>query len=186
MAKKVLGIDPGLTRCGFGLISSDKGRIVTFSEVGVLESAPTDELTQRIYDIGQLVEKLLDRTKPDLVAIERVFSQQNLKTVVSVANISGVISYLCSKRKIPVVYYTPTQVKAAVTGSGSAKKPQVSSVVMKILKLKESPKPADATDALAIAITAAWRAGIEKVDSSLTAAQIKWRDAENAAKKRRS
>ncbi|NDD25873.1 MAG: crossover junction endodeoxyribonuclease RuvC, partial [Actinobacteria bacterium] len=90
------------------------------------------------------------------------------------------------KRKIPVVYYTPTQVKAAVTGSGSAKKPQVSSVVMKILKLGESPKPADATDALAIAITAAWRAGIEKVDSSLTSAQIKWRDAENAAKKRRS
>jgi crossover junction endodeoxyribonuclease RuvC len=185
LPKKVLGLDPGLTRCGFGLITSSKGRVVRFEEVGVLESSPDEELSQRIYEIGQQVEKLLDRTKPDLVAVERVFSQQNLKTVVSVANISGVIAYLSRARRISVDYFTPTQVKAAVTGSGKANKSQVSSMVKRILNLQELPKPADATDALAIAITAAWRAGYAQDDAPLTAAQLKWRDAENASQKRR-
>lgn len=185
MSKRVLGIDPGLTRCGFGLVISSRGRAVQFDEVGVLESSKDEELSQRLFEIGQQVEALLDRSKPDLVAIEKVFSQQNLKTVVGVANISGVITYLCSARKIPVAFFTPTQVKAAVTGSGRANKAQVSSMVMKILQLKKAPKPADATDALAIAITASWRSGYDLEETALTSAQSKWREAENASKKRR-
>lgn len=184
MAKRVLGIDPGLTRCGFGLVSASKGRSVGFIEVGVLQSSPDGELSQRIFEIGKQVEALLDRLKPDAVAIERVFSQQNLKTVVSVANITGVIAYLCLSRGVPVQYFTPTQVKAAVTGSGRANKAQVSSMVMKILKLQEVPKTADANDALAIAITASWRNDFGLESAPMTNAQQKWQDAENAAKKR--
>ncbi|NDC47844.1 MAG: crossover junction endodeoxyribonuclease RuvC [Micrococcales bacterium] len=184
MAQKVLGIDPGLTRCGFGLITSDKSRSVKFLEVGVFTTKPDLELSERLYLIGLEIEKLLDRVKPDRVAVERVFSQQNLKTVMSIASISGIVSYLCSVRGIKVDYYTPTEVKAAVTGSGRAKKDQVGNMVVKILKLKELPKPADAADALAVAITASWRSGTSEEKSEQTPAQIKWRAAEAASKKR--
>jgi crossover junction endodeoxyribonuclease RuvC len=182
MAQTVLGIDPGLTRCGFGLVSSEGSRKVSFEEVGIFTSASTDPLEFRILEIGKNIAALLDRTKPDRVAIERVFSQLNLKTVVSVANISGVVVYLCAQRKIPITFYTPTEVKAAVTGSGRANKEQITNMVVKILKLKEIPKPADAADALAIAITGAWRAG-EMSSKELTNAQRKWIEAEAASKK---
>jgi len=179
----VLGIDPGLTRCGFGIVSSERGRNVSFLEVGVLTSDASAEIEDRIHHIGRQVADLLDRVQPNRVAIERVFSQLNLKTVVSVANISGVIVYLCAERGIRVDFYTPTQVKAAVTGSGKANKSQVTNMVVKLLKLKEVPKPADAADALAIAITGAWRAG-EFTGKELTTAQRIWLQAEAASKKR--
>jgi len=183
----VLGIDPGLTRCGFGVISRRSSREVSFVEVGVIQSSSKMELTERIASIGSAVAKLLDDSKPDQVAIERVFAQQNMHTVMGVAQISGVVVYLCHERKIPVTFYTPTEVKAAVTGSGRANKSQVTNMVMKILKLKTMPKPADAADALAIAITAAWRGGNEILDKSKntveTAAQQKWRTAISASKK---
>jgi len=183
----VLGIDPGLTRCGFGVISRRSSRQVTFIEVGVIQSSSEMELTERIASIGSAVAKLLDRTKPDQVAIERVFAQQNMHTVMGVAQISGVVVYLCHERGIPVTFYTPTEVKAAVTGSGRANKTQVTNMVMSILKLKAIPKPADAADALAIAITAAWRGGNAVLDKATntveTAAQQKWRTAIAASKK---
>jgi len=140
---------------------------------------------ERIEVIANQIDHLLRTSKPDQVAIERVFSQQNLKSVMSVAQISGVIVYLCRKRKIPVTFYTPTEVKAAVTGSGRAGKEQVNNMVVKILKLKSAPKPADAADALAIAITAAWRGSETAGDVVETAAQRKWRTAEQEAKQRR-
>lgn len=183
MAQKILGIDPGLTRCGFGLVSSDRGRIVKFLEVGVLQSQPKDEISDRLLEIANQIESLLDRAKPDVVAIERIFSQQNLKTVVSIANISGVIAYLARKRGIQVEFFTPTQVKAAVTGSGRANKAQIGVMVSKILKVANPSKIADANDALAIAITAAWQTNVASSDRPETSATLKWRAAENAAKK---
>ena len=187
MNQIVLGIDPGLTRCGYGLISKRSSRQVSFVDVGVIQSSSDLELTARIALIGTAVAKLLDETKPNQVAIERVFAQQNLHTVMGVAQISGVVVYLCHERNIPVTYYTPTEVKAAVTGSGRANKTQVTNMVMNILKLKTIPKPADAADALAIAITAAWRGGHEAIDSvstkNETSAQQKWRTAIAASKK---
>lgn len=183
MAELVLGIDPGLTRCGFGVVSSERGRVVKFVEVGVFTSDATADIDARLKLIGDEITQLLDRVKPNRVAIERVFSQLNLKTVVSVANISGVIIYLCAKRGIKIDFYTPTQVKAAVTGSGRANKDQVAKMVVRLLKLKTIPKPADAADALAIAITGAWRAG-EQTGQELTKAQQKWLAAEAASKKR--
>jgi crossover junction endodeoxyribonuclease RuvC len=133
--------------------------------------------------MGDEISKLLDEVKPEQIAIERLFAQQNLKTVMGVAQVSGVIVYLAHQRSIPVTFYTPTEVKAAVTGSGRANKSQISNMVVKILKLKELPKPADAADALAIAVTCAWRGGDLTPSSTETKAQEKWRTAIAASKK---
>ncbi len=181
----VIGFDPGLTRCGFGIVEKGSSRQVNYLEVGVFLSDKEAELSSRIAAIGDEVADLLDRVKPEQVAIERLFAQQNLHSVMGVAQISGVIVYLAHQRNIPVTFYTPTEVKAAVTGSGRANKSQVSNMVMQILKLKEIPKPADAADALAIAVTLAWRGGKERPTqiSSETKAQEKWRTSIASAKK---
>ncbi len=184
---KVIGFDPGLTRCGFGSVAKGASRQVRFLEVGVFESGKELELSDRIAFIGDQVGALLDRVKPEQIAIERLFAQQNLHSVMGVAQMSGVIVYLAHQRGIAVTFYTPTEVKAAVTGSGRAAKAQVSKMVMQILKLKELPKPADAADALAIAVTLAWRGGKERPSqiSTETKAQEKWRTAIATAKKTR-
>ncbi len=184
---KVIGFDPGLTRCGFGSVAKGASRQVRFLEVGVFESGKELELSDRIAFIGDQVGAFLDRVKPEQIAIERLFAQQNLHSVMGVAQISGVIVYLAHQRGIAVTFYTPTEVKAAVTGSGRAAKAQVSKMVMQILKLKELPKPADAADALAIAVTLAWRGGKERPSqiSTETKAQEKWRTAIATAKKTR-
>ncbi len=182
MNQTVLGIDPGLTRLGFGLIQVGKSRQITFVEVGVLRSDSGAELATRIGGLGDELELLIKRTKPTHIAIERVFSQQNLNTVMGVAQITGVLIYLCSKNGIPFDFYTPTEVKAAVTGSGRANKEQVTQMVTKLLKLKAIPKPADAADALAIAITGAWK-GAKTSSASETPAQRKWRTAEANSKR---
>lgn len=181
----VIGFDPGLTRCGYGCVAKGTSRQVSFIEVGVFESQKDLDLSARIALIGDEIANLLDRTKPEQVAIERLFAQQNLHSVMGVAQVSGVIVYLAHQRNIPVTFYTPTEVKAAVTGSGRAAKAQVSKMVMQILKLKEVPKPADAADALAIAVTLAWRGGKERPTqtSTETKAQEKWRTAIATAKK---
>ena len=179
MSERILGIDPGLTRCGFGVISKDRSRTVSFVSVGVIQSPSSMDLSSRLALIGDEIAKVLDLEKPSTVAIERVFSQKNLNTVIGIAQISGIISYLCHQRGIPVVFHTPTEVKAAVTGNGRAAKEQVTLMVTKILKLAEIPKPADAADALAIAITSAWRGNTASMKADLstseTAAQKKWR-----------
>jgi crossover junction endodeoxyribonuclease RuvC len=157
---------------------------VSFIEVGVFESSKDLDQSVRIALIGDEIASLLDRIKPAQVAVERLFAQQNLHSVMGVAQISGVIVYLAHQRGIPVSFYTPTEVKAAVTGSGRANKSQVSKMVIQILKLKEVPKPADAADALAIAVTLAWRGGKQRPAhiSTETSAQEKWRTAIASAK----
>jgi crossover junction endodeoxyribonuclease RuvC len=179
MSEVILGIDPGLTRCGFGVISKGKSRNVAFVAVGIIQSPSTMNISARLALIGDGIAKVLDEQKPNRVAIERVFSQKNLNTVIGIAQISGIISYLSHQRGIPVVFYTPTEVKSTVTGSGKAAKDQVTLMVTKILKLKEIPKPADAADALAIAITSAWKGDTSSLVSDLsqseTSAQKKWR-----------
>jgi crossover junction endodeoxyribonuclease RuvC len=183
----VIGFDPGLTRCGYGCLSKGNSRQVSFLEVGVFESDKDLDQTIRIAQIGDEIGRLLDRLKPEQIAIERLFAQQNLQSVMGVAQISGVIVYLAHLRNIPVTFYTPTEVKAAVTGSGRANKTQVSNMIIQILKLKEVPKPADAADALAIAVTLAWRGGKQRPTqiSTETSAQEKWRTAIAATKKTR-
>ncbi len=178
----ILGVDPGLTRCGIGVINKDAQRKLALLHVGVSTTNAATELVDRIGHLGHELEAAIVQYKPDLIAIERVFAQANLRSVMGVAQISGVLLMLASRKSIPVVFYTPSEVKSAVTGNGRAEKAQVGNMVAKILGLTEAPKPADAADALAIAITAAWKNfDATPVDRPATAAQQAWARAQGVA-----
>lgn len=183
MPIRVLGVDPGLTRCGVGVISVGTSRQVSLVSVDTIRTDASSELVDRIGLIGTAIEQLILTSKPDAIAIERVFSQQNLRSVMGVAQISGVVLMLAHKFSIPVFLHTPSEVKAAVTGSGRANKDQVGKMVANILGLDEIPKPADAADSLAIAICHAWKSagGTVMGSTSMTKAQKAWQAAEQQA-----
>lgn len=183
MATRVLGIDPGLTRCGAGVIELGQSRKVTLVKVDTFQTSASIDLSERIGVIGASIEQLILETKPQAIAIERVFSQQNLRSVMGVAQISGVVLLLAHQHGIPVFMHTPSEVKAAVTGSGRANKIQVGNMVAKILGLSEVPKPADAADSLAIAICHAWKSagGTAPLSNEMTPAQKAWHKAEQLA-----
>ena len=157
---RVLGIDPGLTRCGVAVIDGLPGRPVTAHFVGVITTASDSELADRLAVLHDELVVLIDKYSPDAIAIERVFSQQNVRSAMSTAQAAGIGLLLAGQRGIRVGIHTPTEVKAAVTGNGRAEKNQVALMVTKIAQLKAVPKPADAADALAIAITHAWRGSV--------------------------
>jgi len=185
LTRRILGVDPGLTRCGVGVVEVSKNRTAKFLDVDTIRTDSELELDQRIGLIAAELSVKIDQFKPELIAIERVFAQQNLRTVMGVAQISGVVLLLANQRGIPIQMHTPSEVKAAVTGSGRANKQQVGFMVAKLLGLKEIPKPADAADALAIAITAGWRPEQPISGGKLTKAQEAWRQSEAASKKTR-
>jgi len=185
MPRRILGVDPGLTRCGVGVIEVGARRNVKFLDVDTFRTDASLSLDERIGRIAAALQAKIDVFKPDLIALERVFAQQNLKTVMGVAQISGVVLLLANQHGIPIQLHTPSEVKAAVTGSGRANKEQVGYMVAKLLGLAEVPKPADAADALAIAITASWRPDASVGGAPLTKAQEAWRKAEAASKKSR-
>jgi len=160
MSVRVLGIDPGLTRCGVGVVDVAGNRAARLVDVTVLRSGLDLPLEQRLLSLAEGLADMLDRHKPQFVAVERVFAQNNVRTVMGTAQISGVALLLAAQRGLPVTLHTPSEVKAAVTGYGSADKKQVGTMVARILGLTEIPKPADAADALALAICHAWRTGI--------------------------
>jgi crossover junction endodeoxyribonuclease RuvC len=156
---RVLGIDPGLTRCGLGVVEGTVGRPLTMLEVGVVRTGADLPVAERLRLVDAGIEDWLERHQPDSVAVERVFSQHNVKTVMGTAQVSGVAMVAAARRGIPVELHTPSEVKAAVTGSGRADKAQVGAMVTRLLRLAEAPKPADAADALALAICHIWRGG---------------------------
>ncbi len=186
--KRVLGIDPGLTRCGVGVVDVSPDRRARLVYVGVIRTPSELALEERVLRIGVGIAALLDEHQPDVVALERVFAQHNVQTVMSVAQASGVAMYLSAQRGLAVALHTPSEVKAAVTGYGSADKKQVAAMVAKVLRLDAPPSPADAADALAIAICHAWRAPGSAVGGSagaaLTPAQRAWQQAEKSARGR--
>ncbi|MFC7343703.1 crossover junction endodeoxyribonuclease RuvC [Saccharopolyspora griseoalba] len=155
---RVLGVDPGLTRCGLGVVDGGRGREAGCVAVGVARSPAEDELASRLLAVGDEVERWMDLHQPQVVAIERVFSQHNVRTVMGTAQVSGVVALAAARRDLPVAFHTPSEVKAAISGSGRADKQQVTAMVTKILGLDAAPKPADAADALALAICHLWRA----------------------------
>ena len=155
---RVMGVDPGLTRCGLSVVESGRGRTVTALDVDVVRTPADLPLPQRLLAISEAVEHWLDTHVPDVMAIERVFSQHNVSTVMGTAQVGGVIAVAAARRNIDVHFHTPTEVKAAVTGNGTADKAQVTSMVTRILALQSKPTPADAADALALAICHCWRA----------------------------
>src|ERR1700751_1267691 len=148
---RVMGVDPGLTRCGLSMVESGRGRSVVALDVDVVRTPSDAPLAQRLLAISDAVEHWLDTHRPDVVAIERVFSQHNVSTVMGTAQAGGVIALAAARRGIEVHFHTPSEVKAAVTGTGGAGKGQVTSMVTKILALQTKPAPADAADALALA-----------------------------------
>lgn len=155
---RVMGVDPGLTRCGLSVVESGRGRQIIALDVDVVRTPSDVPLPKRLLAISDAVEHWLDTHHPDVIAIERVFSQQNVSTVMGTAQAGGVIALAAAHRDIAVHFHTPSEVKAAVTGNGRAGKPQVTEMVTRILALQAKPTPPDAADALALAICHCWRA----------------------------
>ncbi|AXH35923.1 crossover junction endodeoxyribonuclease RuvC [Humibacter sp. BT305] len=188
---RVLGIDPGLTRCGVGIVDAHPGRAVSFVHVSVVTTAADMPLEERLVRVASGIEAILDEHRPDCVAVERVFAQHNVRTVMGTAQVSGVALLAAARRSLPVALHTPSEVKAAITGYGQADKRQVGTMVSKILKLDEIPRPADAADALALAICHAWRQpvvaggapGRAGASTALTPAQQAWLAAERSTGK---
>jgi crossover junction endodeoxyribonuclease RuvC len=155
---RVFGVDPGLTRCGLGVVEGVPGRPPALVAVGVIRTAADDDIATRLLAIEAEIERWLTEYRPETVAVERVFSQQNVRTVMGTAQ-AGAVAIVCAARRgLPVVLHTPSEVKAAVTGNGRADKNQVTAMVMRLLRMPERPRPADAADALALAICHLWRA----------------------------
>ncbi|MGH4013031.1 MAG: crossover junction endodeoxyribonuclease RuvC [Pseudonocardiaceae bacterium] len=155
---RVLGVDPGLTRCGLGVVDGGTGRTVTCVAVDVLRTSPDVELGARLVAVADIVERWLAEHHPDVVAVERVFSQHNVRTAMGTAQVGGVVALVAARGGLPVAFHTPSEVKAAVTGSGRAGKEQVTTMITRLLALPARPRPADAADALALAICHLWRA----------------------------
>ena len=154
---RILGIDPGLTRCGVGIVDLNSNRRAAFVAVHVIRTPSTNELPARLYELETGLTELFEVYKPDAIAIERVFSQHNVRTAMGTAQASAVAMLIAARNQLDVAMYTPTEVKAAVTGYGRADKAQITSMVTRLLNLAEPPKPADAADALALALCHAWK-----------------------------
>ena len=169
---RVLGVDPGLTRCGVGIVEGVIGSPISLVGVGVILTPAEALLEQRLLDLDQQLSEWINLWKPDVIAVERVFSQHNVRTVMGTGQAAGIALLLAAKTGIPVMMHTPSEVKASVTGSGRANKAQVALMVQKILNLETIPKPVDATDALALAICHIWRGGGNtKIAQALAAEQ---------------
>jgi crossover junction endodeoxyribonuclease RuvC len=156
---RVLGIDPGLTRCGFGVVDGTIGSNPRLVAVDVVRTDANSDLAQRLLRLEAAFEDWITEHHPDVMAIERVFAQHNVQTVMGTAQAAGVAVLVAGRHQVPVALHTPSEVKAAITGSGRADKAQVGTMVAKVLRLTETPKPADAADALALAICHLWRGG---------------------------
>jgi crossover junction endodeoxyribonuclease RuvC len=155
---RVLGVDPGLTRCGLGVVDGGAGRTVSCVAVDVVRTAAEMELGSRLIAVADVVERWISEHQPDVVAVERVFSQHNVRTAMGTAQVGGVVALIAARRGLAVAFHTPSEVKAAVTGSGRAGKEQVTTMITRLLALPAKPRPADAADALALAICHLWRA----------------------------
>lgn len=192
---RVLGVDPGLTRCGLGVVDVARDRRATLVGVGVVGTSAEQPLDARLLVIANAIDEWLERFEPEVVAVERVFSQLNVSTVMGVAQASGVVIAAAARRGVPVALHTPSEVKAAVTGSGRADKQAVTRMVTKILRLDAAPRPADAADALALALAHAWRGSAPGSPSAvgrttamtataMTPAQRAWTEAESRARRK--
>ncbi|PZE28708.1 crossover junction endodeoxyribonuclease RuvC [Curtobacterium sp. MCBD17_028] len=186
---RVLGVDPGLTRCGVGVVEVAADRRARLVHVTVVRTPSDMALEQRLVRIAAGVGAAMDEFRPDAVAVERVFAQANVRTVMGTAQAAGLALHAAASRSIPVTLHTPSEVKAAISGYGNADKKQVATMVARVLGLAEAPKPADASDALALAICHAWRVGAPTEAGAgavtLTPAQRAWREAERSVVSRR-
>lgn len=196
---RILGIDPGLTRLGVGVVDTSAGRTVTLVYAGVIRTVPEIAPHRRLASIFEGIEQIIATYHPAAVAVERVFAQANVRSVTGTSQAAGVAMLAAARAHLPLGLHSPSEVKAAVTGDGRANKAAVQKMVQRILRLDAPPKPADAADALAIAITQAWRGGgaggaaraqyggaatlPRAQGSGLTAAQRVWASAERDSRR---
>lgn len=198
---RILGIDPGLTRCGLGVVEVDGRRQASLISVEVARSKTSLATHFRLRDIANAIADSIRQHSPEVVAIERVFTQDNLQSVTPTTQVMGAAMAEVGRAGLPLAVYTPSEVKAAVTGSGRADKAQVQHMVARILRLSGPPRPADAADALAIAICHAWKgtgllgagpdgtvevslSGKVSAKSELTPAQRRWAQAQANQKRK--
>lgn len=177
---RVLGVDPGLTRCGLGVVEGARGRPLTAVAAGVIRTPADQDLGARLVAIEEQLVDWLERYQPDALAVERVFAQHNVRTVMGTAQVSGVAILAAARRGLAVALHTPSEVKAAVTGNGRADKAQVTSMVSRVLRLTERPTPADAADALALAICHLWRGSADQRLAAAVAQSVAARAGESA------
>ena len=165
---RVLGIDPGLTRCGLGVVEGEVGRPLRLVDVSVIRTSAGVPVAERLVSIERGIDAWLDEHSPDAVAVERVFARSDSSTVMGTAQASGIALVAAARRGLPIALHTPSEIKAAVSGNGRATKDQVGAMVTRILRLDAVPKPADAADALALAITHIWRGGAQaRIDAAV-------------------
>jgi crossover junction endodeoxyribonuclease RuvC len=172
---RVLGVDPGLTRCGVGVVEGSIGRPLRMVDVGVVRTTTDLPIEERLLQVARGLDAWIETAAPDAIAVERVFSQTNLRTVMGTAQASGLALVAAARRGIPVTLHTPSEVKAAVTGTGRADKAQVGAMVARLLRLTDVPRPADAADALALAICHVWRGAASNRIQAAVAAQAEVR-----------
>jgi crossover junction endodeoxyribonuclease RuvC len=172
---RVLGVDPGMTRCGVGVVEGAPGRPLRLVHVEVVRTAADAEIGERLLAQADALAAAIANHAPDVVAVERVFSQHNVRTAMGTAQVAGLAIVAATRAGIPVALHTPTEVKAAVTGSGTADKAQVGAMVTRLLKLADTPRPADAADALALAICQVWRGSAQSRLAAALAASAKIR-----------
>jgi crossover junction endodeoxyribonuclease RuvC len=151
-AQVVLGVDPGLTRCGYAVLGMNSSQDIKALAIGVLRTPPSNALHDRLAEIHREVEGLLADFKPQAVAVEQVFFQNNVRTAMGVGQASGIVLALAARAGCDVAQYTPSQVKNTVAGWGGATKEQIGLMVQQRLRLESVPQPADAADAAAIAL----------------------------------
>jgi crossover junction endodeoxyribonuclease RuvC len=169
---RVLGIDPGLTRCGVGVVDGSVGRPLTMIDVGVVRTSAHLPVAERLVTIERGLEAWIEEHRPDAVAVERVFARSDSSTIMGTAQASGIALVVAARRGLPIALHTPSEVKAAVSGNGRADKAQVGAMVTRILRLPSPPRPADAADALALAITHIWRGGAQsRIEAAVLAAR---------------
>ena len=168
---RVMGVDPGLTRCGLGVVEGGPGKPLRMIAVGVVRTPPSDDPAMRLLTLQIEIDEWLARHAPDVIAVERVFAKANIKGIMGTAQASAVPMLAAARLGLPVALHTPTEVKAAVTGNGRADKAQVTAMVTRILRLETPPRPADAADALALAICQVWRGAAQSRLEVAVAAQ---------------
>jgi crossover junction endodeoxyribonuclease RuvC len=159
---RVLGVDPGLTRCGVAVVEGAPGRTLVARHIGVISTGADECISLRLACIERGLIDLVTEFEPDVIAIERVFSQHNVRSAMGTAQAAAMALVIAGRLGLPIAMHTPTEVKAAVTGSGRAEKAQVAAMVTRLLGLAAAPRPADAADAAAIAICQVWRGSAQR------------------------
>jgi crossover junction endodeoxyribonuclease RuvC len=156
----VLGIDPGVSRCGYGVVAYRRAGALTASATGVIRTPRSAPLPERLAVLAGELDRLVCEVRPSALAVERVLFQANTRTAMSVGQASGLALATAGRARVPVFHYSPNEVKLAVTGDGKADKTQVQAMVARVLALAKPPRPADAADALALCVCHLGSAGL--------------------------